>query len=991
MVRRVFVLTGVVVGLIGLALLWSVLEPKTAPAWLVDLARRMEDRPLETSTTGIRIAVAVDEPNQPGPGRSVINGVQLLLDEINAQGGIDGIELAMDIYDDGAEVETAWHIARDVTESEAVAVVGHRLSATSMAAASVYRDEQIPAITPTATHPDVTSDNSWYFRTIYNDDHLGRFLAHYIDAVLAPEQVVIVAGSHAYGLKLAEVFAQTGADLDLSVSAQVTVDDEDSAAERSQQIDEIVGLLAPRAERSVVFFATYPEEAVGVIRAIRDAGLDRVAMVAPDSFDRPDLATLFDAFPDARRAPDFYTEGIDVATPLIYDTAGREAGLFSQTYRARFGEPPDWRAAYAYDAAKAIVEALRRAGEAARDTAAARHAVRDQLARMVNGKTGFQGITGPIFFDPANRDVPRPAAIGRYHGGLLVSELTQFKVVRTLGFRQNLRQLLEQRQVLDIGGQLMRRVAIVYTGGAVSELEIDAEAMTFDLVGRIWFRSSHAHLQPADIQILNAVGEVEMTQLDSDTSSEDLHYERFRIAGTFRLDPVPELRKFRQPMVGIAYRHRRLPAQELIYVVDLRGLGALPGTPPEEEGKLLAQAIQDQGWQLAGRRVAYQDTSWVNTEGVPAFIEQGGLAVPFSMFVIGTGVAPVGSLFSEVVSSVGARGVLGGGLILLVTIALGAFFTRGPLGFVNLIAQFLALCLLLLAGERVLFNAIEASVPFQQLQTIAKLFDAAWWLLPATYLILSLKRFGWPYLEQRSGRAVPHMIKMLCAVVIFLLAVFAVIAFVYQQPVTSLLATSGLVGLIVGLAVQANIANVFAGIVLSAERPFALGDVIETEGHGVARVTDMTWRTTRMVTPANLEISVPNSAIAEGFVRNHSKAPVKTVVDVWLPPSLPIDWATAKILEGIGRSKRILREPAFGVEYGGVQVRQNQWAMNYQAYFFVDNGIESGAICSDVTHHVWRTLAEAGVTAQLGTGRADASPREPGEGSAERGLSPGPG
>jgi potassium efflux system protein len=270
---------------------------------------------------------------------------------------------------------------------------------------------------------------------------------------------------------------------------------------------------------------------------------------------------------------------------------------------------------------------------------------------------------------------------------------------------------------------------------------------------------------------------------------------------------------------------------------------------------------------------------------------------------------------------------------------------------------------------------IETSVPFQHLEAIEKLFDAAWWLLPAIYLIRLLKRFGWPHLEERTGRSAPRMIKVLSAAVVLLLAVFGVVGFVYQQPITSLLATSGLVGLIVGLAVQANIANVFAGIVLSAERPFALGDVIETDGHGVARVTNMTWRTTHMVTPAGLEISLPNSAIAEGFVRNHSKAPVNTVVDLWLPPSLPIDCVTEKIIEGIGRSDRILRDPPFGVEYGGVQIRHNQWAMNDQAYFFVDNGIESGAICSDVAHHVWQILAEAGVAAKLGTSQPEAPPQ----------------
>ena len=966
-VKRTLVLATVTVALVLLGLLWGVLEPRTAPVWLANLSGRLVGgQPGAITAIPIRIAVAADALDRDGPGRSIVNGVRLFIEQFNARGGVFSLDL--EVHDDQGDIETAQQNARRIVESDAVAVVGHRLTATSMAGGPVYRAAKLPAITPTATHPDVTRSNPWYFRTIYDDDHLGRFIVHYTDAVIAPDQTVIVAGSHAYGQNLAQIFTTTCLELDLPVVARATLDDEDPAAVRRQQIDAIVALLSSRAGRSVVFLATYPEEAVEVIRAIRDAGLDQVALVAPDSFDRPDLASLFDAFPNARRSPGFYTDGIDVATPLLYDTAGREAGVFRQAYRARFGHQPDWRAAYAYDSARAIAEALERADVSGLDLASVRRAIRDQLTAMDGADTGFEGITGPIFFT-ANRDVPRPAAIGSYRGRLLVSELTQFRTIRTLGYNRSVRRLLEEGKVIDIGGQLMRRVAIVYTGGAVSKVEIDAEAMTFDLVGRLWFRSSQPDLEPADIQILNAVGDVELTELDRLTTADGVHYERFRLAGTFRLDPVPDLRRFRQPMLGIAFRHRRLPAQELIYVVDLRGMGILPGTPPKEESKLLAQAIEDQGWQLEGSRAAYQDTSWVDTEGVPEFIDQPGLAVPFSTFVIGARVTPVGGLLSETVSSLGARGFLAGGLVILVTVALGVFVSRGVVGFVNFVAQFLALGLLLLAGEHVLFGAIEASVPFQQLETIAKLFNAAWWLLPAIYLVRFLNRFGWPYLEERSGRAVPRMIKLLCAGVILLLALFGVIGFVYQQPITSLLATSGLLGLIVGLAVQANIANVFAGIVLSAERPFALGDVIETEGHGVARVTDMTWRTTRMVTPTNLEISVPNSAIAEGFISNHSKAPVKTVVDVWLPPSLPIDWVTDRILEGIGRSERILREPAFGVEYGGVQVRQNQWAMNYQAYFFVDNGIESGAICSDVTHHVWQVLAEAGVTTQLGAGR----------------------
>lgn len=302
----------------------------------------------------------------------------------------------------------------------------------------------------------------------------------------------------------------------------------------------------------------------------------------------------------------------------------------------------------------------------------------------------------------------------------------------------------------------------------------------------------------------------------------------------------------------------------------------------------------------------------------------------------------------------------------LVTIVLGEFLKRRAVAFALLMAQFLALAWALSTGERLLLDAGAETMPFRQIDMIARLFEAAWWLVPAGYLVWLLNRFAWPALEQRTQRAVPHMIKILCAGIILLLALFGVIAFVYEQPITSLLATSGLVGLIFGLAAQSNLSNVFSGIVMSIERPFAIGDVIEMEGHGLARVTDMTWRTTRLVTPLSYEVSVPNNAVAEGFVRNYSRSgSVKTVVDVQLPPSLPIAWVTEKIKEGIEKSDRIPPGNEYGVEYAGAQLHQNQWAMNYQAYFFIDSCFERGAICSDVLHHIWQTLADAGVTTEL--------------------------
>jgi branched-chain amino acid transport system substrate-binding protein len=307
-------------------------------------------------------------------------------------------------------------------------------------------------------------------------------------------------------------------------------------------------------------------------------------------------------------------------------------------------------------------------------------------------------------------------------------------------------------------------------------------------------------------------------------------------------------------------------------------------------------------------------------------------AVPHSTFVVAARLEPVGGIIEDLLLPLhSSRTFLIGGFGFLVTVVLGALVKRRTVAFPLLVIQFLALGWALWTGQRLLLDAgAEAALPFQQLDRVAQLFNAAWWLVTASYLVLLLNRFAWPVLEERTQRVVPKMIKILCALTILLFSLFGVIAFVYGHPITNLLATSGLVGLIFGLAAQSNLSNIFSGIVLSIERPFAINDVIEVEGQDLARVTDMTWRTTRMVTPADIEVSVPNSVVADRFLMNYSRSEaVKTVVDVHLPPALPIAWVTEKIREGIGKCDRILRDPSYGVEYAGVTIHENQWVMTY--------------------------------------------------------------
>jgi small-conductance mechanosensitive channel len=86
------------------------------------------------------------------------------------------------------------------------------------------------------------------------------------------------------------------------------------------------------------------------------------------------------------------------------------------------------------------------------------------------------------------------------------------------------------------------------------------------------------------------------------------------------------------------------------------------------------------------------------------------------------------------------------------------------------------------------------------------------------------------------------------------------------------LATSGVLVMVVGLAIQSNIANVFSGIVLNIERPFRVGDYIKINTT-LGQVIDITWRTTRIESNDGQLICLANSKVAEAEMQNFSTTP----------------------------------------------------------------------------------------------------------------------
>ena len=113
--------------------------------------------------------------------------------------------------------------------------------------------------------------------------------------------------------------------------------------------------------------------------------------------------------------------------------------------------------------------------------------------------------------------------------------------------------------------------------------------------------------------------------------------------------------------------------------------------------------------------------------------------------------------------------------------------------------------------------------------------------------------------------------KFLVSLVYYLILVMVVLAAINIAgvPTTSFLAVLGAAGLAVGLAMQGTLSNVAAGVVLLIFRPFRVGDFIDAGGvAGTVEVLGLF--TTKLNTPDNVHIVVPNSAINGGTIKNFS-------------------------------------------------------------------------------------------------------------------------
>jgi small-conductance mechanosensitive channel len=113
-------------------------------------------------------------------------------------------------------------------------------------------------------------------------------------------------------------------------------------------------------------------------------------------------------------------------------------------------------------------------------------------------------------------------------------------------------------------------------------------------------------------------------------------------------------------------------------------------------------------------------------------------------------------------------------------------------------------------------------------------------------------------------------------------------------PISPLIAGLGIGGLAVALALQPTLGNFFASIQIFSDRVARVGDYIELDGNINGYVVDIGWRSTRIRTPYNNTVIIPNSKFAESLITNYNSPNTALAVLVYCGVSYDSDLARVK-------------------------------------------------------------------------------------------------
>lgn len=333
-------------------------------------------------------------------GQSNMKGVELAVDEINANGGIDGKQIKLIKVDNKSEAAEATNAAIKLTSQDKVtAIIGASTSGNTVAQAQIANDNQTVLLTPSGTSPNVTVNddgkvNEFVFRTSFIDPFQGTVAANFAANELKVKNAAVFADNASdYAKGLAAAFKET-----FEAAGGKIVSEESYVAKDTDFRSTLTRIKAKNPD--FIFIPGYYEEVGLIVKQAREMGIT-VPLMGGDGWDSPKLVELAGA--EALNNT-FITNHYSAEDPD--ETIQNFVKMFKEKNK---GAAPDAFNGLGYDTVYLLKDAIERAGST--DPVA----IKDALAKTKD----LRLVTGSVTIDENHHPI-KTTTVLEYKGGKTV-------------------------------------------------------------------------------------------------------------------------------------------------------------------------------------------------------------------------------------------------------------------------------------------------------------------------------------------------------------------------------------------------------------------------------------------------------------------------------------------------------------------------------------------------------------------------------------------
>ncbi len=246
------------------------------------------------------------------------------------------------------------------------------------------------------------------------------------------------------------------------------------------------------------------------------------------------------------------------------------------------------------------------------------------------------------------------------------------------------------------------------------------------------------------------------------------------------------------------------------------------------------------------------------------------------------------------------------------------------------------------------------------LQNIELAVASILWITAAWLLTRGIKLFFWAKtFKEKTGADSPLLVRSLVATTIYVIAFYGIWTSVFNREVTGLLVSTGIIAAVLGLALQSVLSDLFAGLAITIEGPYRVGDWIELNNGVIGKVVDITWRSTRLLSFHNSIYVIPNNVAASSILHNYDEPekPYAYWVTISIDSTIPSTKVLQLLTEAALTCKSVLTYPSPTIRIRDATSRP----FKYMIYVYFPDFSSHWAGRSDLFERIENCLSRAGI------------------------------